>query len=242
MEPRYAAQYRRLYERHWWWRARERLVLRWIDRLGLGDARILDVGCGDGLLFPGLARYGQVEGIEPDEQLIGADSPWRGSIHVRSFDPSFRPGHRYHLILMLDVIEHLAEPEEALRHARSLLEPGGWLLVTVPALPSLWTAHDDFNRHLRRYRRAELRSSLERSGFEVRELRYLFLWPVAGKLLVRLAERLRPGTPTVARIPWRPINALLLALTRLDLALGSRWPLPLGSSLAALAVRGERSA
>src|SRR2546426_671635 len=53
VEPEYAVRYRDLYRRHWWWRARERLILDVLRRLrpGAGWSAILDVGCGDGLFL-----------------------------------------------------------------------------------------------------------------------------------------------------------------------------------------------
>lgn len=73
MQADYAQSYRTLWERHWWWRSREALLL---DRIGRLDRlapirRILDVGCGDGLFFERLGRFGRVEGLEPDASLLG---------------------------------------------------------------------------------------------------------------------------------------------------------------------------
>src|SRR5687768_17025438 len=150
MDPEYARKYRELYQRHWWWRAREGAILRELRQRQPpgGWRRILDVGCGDGLLFDQLSQFGSVEGIEPDLGLLDPKGRWRGSIHAIPFDQDFRPAHRYDVILMLDVVEHLAEPTRALAHARSLLEPGGVIIITVPAFQWLWTQHDDYNQHV----------------------------------------------------------------------------------------------
>ena len=231
MDAAYAREYRELYERHWWWRAREALVLRTLRRLreGRGPGRILDVGCGDGLFFDRLAELGEVEGLEPDASLLTPGSPHRGRITVAPFDERFQPGRRYALVLMLDVLEHLPDAEGALRHARSLLEPGGRLVVTVPAFQWLWTHHDDLNRHYVRYTESTLRDVAGRAGLRVEESRYFFHWTVPGKLAVRAKERvLGPGGPE--RVPAAPVNRALYLLSRAEQALR----LPFGSSLLAV--------
>jgi len=235
MEAAYARQYRELYERHWWWRAREALVLRTLRRLraGRGPARILDVGCGDGLFFDRLAELGEVEGIEPDASLLTADSPRRGRITVAPFDERFQPRRRYGLVLMLDVLEHLPDAEGALRHARSLLEPDGRLVVTVPAFNWLWTHHDELNRHYVRYTQPTLREVAGRAGLRVEASRYFFHWTVPGKLAVRAKERvLGPGGPE--RVPAGPVNRALYLLSRAEQATLGALRLPFGSSLLAV--------
>ena len=57
--------------------------------------------------------------------------PFRDRIHIAPFDTEFRPATPYSLVLMLDVLEHIENPGQALRHAHSLLKPGGALLLTV---------------------------------------------------------------------------------------------------------------
>ena len=114
---------------------REAAILREVGRLlGPGGSHnILDVGCGDGLLFDKLAPYGHVEGVEVDPLTVSADGPWRQRIHIGPFDESYRPERQFDLILMLDVLEHLPKPAAALQHAASLLSRDGVVLVTVPA-------------------------------------------------------------------------------------------------------------
>ncbi|HEX6533404.1 MAG TPA: class I SAM-dependent methyltransferase, partial [Gemmatimonadaceae bacterium] len=159
MLPDYGRQYRALYERHWWWRARERWIVRALEchRPAHGWGAALDVGCGDGLFFDRLAALGcTVDGVENDAALVDPEGPHRARITVGPFDERFQPGTRYSLVLMLDVLEHLRDPLGALRHAVSLLEPGGVFLATVPAFLALWTTHDVLNQHVTRYTRRRL--------------------------------------------------------------------------------------
>jgi 2-polyprenyl-3-methyl-5-hydroxy-6-metoxy-1,4-benzoquinol methylase len=244
VDRQYGARYRELYERHWWWRAREQLILdtlRAHRRVG-GWGNVLDVGCGDGLFFDALGQLdgvAVVEGVEPDRALVSTNGRHAARIHVAPFDASFDPGRRYSLILMLDVLEHLADPAAALRHALALLEPDGVLLATVPAFMSLWTRHDDLNHHYRRYDKDAFRALADAAGLRVDEMRYFFHWTAAAKLVTRLVEALIPGEPTVPSVPPAPINTALYALSRLEQRLAGALPLPFGSSL--LVVGGRRN-
>lgn len=237
MDPEYARTYRELYRRHWWWRAREEVILRELRRRQPpgGWRRILDVGCGDGLFFDRLSQFGAVEGVEPDVGLLDPKGRWRPSIHAIPFDEDFRPTRRYDVILMLDVLEHLAEPACALAHARTLLEPGGLIFVTVPAFPWLWTRHDDYNQHVQRFTRATFRAVAGPAGLRILDERFLFQWLVPAKLAVRVLESLRQGRSSPASLPPRPINRLLLLATRFELAVARALPLPFGSSLMVIA-------
>ena len=235
MIPEYAAVYRDLYERHWWFRAREKMLLREIEghRPATGWGSVLDVGCGNGLFFDRLARFGEVWGVESDESLVPADSRHRARIHLGPFDSTFEPGRRFGLVLMLDVLEHLPDPVAALRKAAGLLEPGGRVLITVPAFQLLWTSHDDLNRHFVRYRRPRLAAVVEQAGLVMLSDHYFFHWLFPVKLGVRALERLGAvsGDPATVPPPW--LNRVLLGLTRVEQETIGRLGLPFGSSLLA---------
>lgn len=243
MDPEYGRRYRTLFRQHWWWRARRRRILDVLEELrpAGGWSCALDVGCGDGLFFDELRSFAaHIEGVEPDADLVSSDVPSRGLIHVRPFDASFRPEHRYGLILMLDVLEHLEDPRGALRHAVRLLEPRGTLLVTVPAFRWLWTNHDVINHHRTRYDRPCLRALAEGSGVEVTRMEYFFHWTVPAKLLIRAWEAVLRPEPTYPTLPPRWLNGLLLRLTRLEQVVLGPLHLPFGSSL--MMVGGRREA
>jgi 2-polyprenyl-3-methyl-5-hydroxy-6-metoxy-1,4-benzoquinol methylase len=70
------------------------------------------------------------------------------------------PQKKYGCILMLDSLEHMPNPEQALDHAGELLADKGYLIITVPALMNLWTSHDDINHHFIRYSKKTLKPIL----------------------------------------------------------------------------------
>jgi SAM-dependent methyltransferase len=241
MDPEYAARYAELHARHWWWRSREAFVLEALERrrsAAGARGRILDVGCGDGLLFGALSRLDEVEGVEPDASVVTPNGPWSSRIAVQPFDETFRPGHRYAQVLLLDVLEHADDPVSMLRRALELLEPGGFVLVTVPALPALWTSHDELNRHHARYTRASLRALARRAGARTETPRYFFHWLVPVKLAVRLRETVVPAEPRTPSIPPRAANVVLERLSRFEQRTLSRLPVPFGASLLAVLVPG----
>jgi SAM-dependent methyltransferase len=239
MDPAYGEHYARLYRHHWWWRTRERAIVHELRRLQpeAGWRRMLDVGSGDGLFFPRLAEFGEVEGVEPEAALVAPGSPWRDRLHLVPFDERFRPAHRFDVILFLDVLEHLDDPAAALRHAASLLEQDGYVVATVPAFMWLWTTHDDLNHHRTRYDRRTLRAVVEEAGLRVVRSRYLFQWLVGAKLLVRGLESIRRPSPSPPGIPPAPVNALIAGVSAVEERVGRLVAPPFGGSLLMVACR-----
>jgi hypothetical protein len=109
-------------------------------------------------------------------------------------------------------------------------------VLTVPALPWLWSRHDEVNGHHRRYGRRGLARALREAGFEVEAVRFFFAWTVGPLLLRRWlapAGR-RAAADYVVTVPPAPVNRALNLVSRGEHTLGRfvRWPL--GSSLLAV--------
>ena len=132
---------------------------------------------------------------------------------------------------MLDVLEHLFNPVDTIRHALVLLTGKGTILVTVPAFNVLWTNHDVINHHLRRYTKESLRAVAEKAGMLIEEERYWFQWTFPAKLAQRAVEQLLRSNPANPGIPPPPINRAFYLLSRAELALAGKVPFPFGSSL-----------
>jgi len=235
----YGKSYKELYERHWWWRARERLIL---DVLRAHQPasrwqRILDVGCGDGLFFDQLLQFGEVTGVESAESLVSPDGPHRSRIHVGAFDSRLQLSDGFSLVLMLDVLEHLPDPGAALRYALQLLAPGGTVLVTLPAFNVLWTNHDVINQHCTRYTKRTFCKLAREAGLHIEIERYFFHWLFPVKIAARIVEHISRSRPTPARVPNLWINKLLYALSRFEEMTWGRLSLPFGSSLVVLGTK-----
>jgi SAM-dependent methyltransferase len=240
MRAAYAQGYRTLWERHWWWRARESHVLDWVDHLRSlsqrDDFRILDVGCGDGLFFDQLGRFGRVEGIEPDASLV-THSIHREQIRTEALGVDFEVRSEHDLVLMLDVLEHVEDDLRALQSLRESLRLEGRLILTVPAISWLWSQHDQVNEHFRRYDRRSLANVLRSAGFEVESIGYFFMWTVVPMLIRRWLAPANDSTAPDYRvgIPPEPLNWALAQISRLEHRIGRWIPWPIGSSLLAVA-------
>jgi hypothetical protein len=136
---------------------------------------------------------------------------------------------------MLDVIEHLSDPAGALRHAGALLEPDGTLVATVPAFRVLWTAHDVLNHHVTRYTKRTFDALARSAGLRIVRARYFFHWIYPAKLLLRTREAIAHLPPRPPRVPPRPLNELLYAVSRFEQRLLTPLGIPFGSSLLVVA-------
>lgn len=96
----------------------------------------------------------------------------------------------YDVVVLINVLEHVADDEDLLRTIYQVLKPGGTVLLFVPALPCLYGALDEAFGHIRRYRKGELGSLLTKVGFQVGSLRYfnfpgIVSWFIFGKIFKR---------------------------------------------------------
>ena len=180
-------------DRHWWYRGRRRIVQNELARLTVPpDARVLDAGCGSGRLLDELTAYGSVSGLDmnPDSVEVARG---RGHADVQEGAVESLPweDETFDLITCLDVVEHTADDRVSMRELRRVLVPGGRLLITVPAYQALWSSHDVFNRHYRRYDRRTMRALASDTDMTIERMTYfnsLLLPPAA---VVRLLQRLR---------------------------------------------------
>lgn len=143
----------------------------------------------------------------------------------------FQPGSSQGVVL-LDVLEHLAHPVVALRHAASCLNEQGKIFFTVPAYPWLFSDWDERLGHYRRYTMKMMRQQVADAGLKVLEIGHwnAFTLPAAiGLRALRRCIPSRSGTefPKVSR--W--FNRCLIAMADTERSLARRFPIPMGLSI-----------
>jgi SAM-dependent methyltransferase len=242
MKKDYARQYGDLQQWHWWFRGRRRIIETLLrqELPGDGPRRILSVGCGPGTglawLLPFAGARGKVVGLDIEE-LHARDLPAGVEFVVGALEDAPLPDASFDAVLALDVLEHLDDDAAGLRQAARLVKPGGLLLVTVPALPSLWGGQDVVSEHRRRYTKPELARLFERAALPGSKVTYFntLLFPLIAP--VRWARR-AAGLSQRQRSDFEDggpglVNETLARIFAAESHLISRAPMPIGVSLVA---------
>jgi SAM-dependent methyltransferase len=226
-------------DRHWWYRARRRIIADLIRREAHlpPDAEILEIGCGTGHNLAMLSDFGHVEGLELDDEARAISEKRLGRAVMSSPLPELGevPDGHYDLIGAFDVIEHIADDRAALASIATKLKPGACFIMTVPAHQWMWSAHDTVNHHKRRYSRSGLKALIEASPMKLRKLGYFnsLLFPLA--VAERAASKLRGKEDADVKLPPAPLNTALEKVFAAERYLAGRLPLPPGLSLFAVA-------
>jgi SAM-dependent methyltransferase len=227
---------------HWWYRARRDILADLITRnIPLpADARILEIGCGTGHNLEMLGRFGRVDALEVDDAARAIAASRLGHAVMAAPLPELTgvEEHAYDMIAILDVLEHIEPDREALESMARRLKPGGRILITVPAHPWMWSAHDVVNHHKRRYTRATLRAVIEAAGLKVEMLSWFnsLLFPLAA--MARLMGRVTGKEDSDDTLPPGPINRLFEGIFGLERHAVGRLPMPPGVSIVAVVSAG----
>jgi SAM-dependent methyltransferase len=228
-------------QEHWWFVARRRILAKVISRVARPPekARVLEVGCGTGHNLAMLAKFGKLDACELDRCARALASKRLGK-QVRNAklpDLTMFPRNGYDLVALLDVLEHVPDDVASLRAIHMRLKPGGALLISVPANPWMWSAHDVAHHHFRRYSKRELARVIANAGLEVQLLSYFnsLLFPLVA--LARIVGKITRKESADDRLPSATVNWLLQKIFGLETALIGRLPMPFGVSLVAVVRR-----
>ena len=156
---------------HWYYQSKSEAILKAIARQRKDPKVIVDIGAGSGFFTHQiLETYPDSKGICLDVNYDLSTMKSHPRIEFTNQD-SPRSGDTY---LFMDVLEHVEDDLALLTRHLEPASEGAVVVITVPAFKSLWSSHDEYLGHFRRYRRKELDQLAVKSGLQVLESRYIF--------------------------------------------------------------------
>jgi SAM-dependent methyltransferase len=200
-------------------------------------ARVLEIGSGTGLMTKFLAGRTRVTATDIDQdyvQLLSRTFAGHPNVEVRHLDLAQLENdgiqkRAYDTVVCSNVLEHIEDDKGALTSIREVLQPGGRVVLIVPAVKGIYGEIDRAIHHYRRYSRDEIRDKLAAAGLEVEHLSYFNMLGIPGWWLnaVLLRRRSVPGFQAKVNdflVPWLrfergfgpPVGMSLLAVGKLQ--------------------------
>lgn len=199
MHPVEYAHLARLDRAHWFYRGKRAIVRYWLERsIKLGHEDLLiDAGMGAGTWLEEMSGTCRVLGLDDHDESLAIAGPRLKAAGGASLKSSLErtplPDSTASAVTALDVLEHLDDDAGALCELVRLVRPGGVIVLTVPALPFLWSDWDVALHHRRRYLRSDLERLIEPLHVEMIRLAYFNVSAVLPIWLIRRWRRSRPG-------------------------------------------------
>jgi SAM-dependent methyltransferase len=250
-DPQFFAKIVAVEDRHFWFRARNDVIANAVISLVNGlpsDYRLLEVGCGTGVVLrhlAGVCQQGSVLGLDLYPEAVSYARERTGCEVVLGdvLSPPESLG-QFDIVCMFDVLEHLPDERQTLMAIDRVLKPGGSLVLTVPAHPSLWSYFDVAACHCRRYDRRQVEKLLQENQFRITYLTefMMLLYPLIwlfrragkGKELPSQGQAAQQAASEFRILPG--INGLLGILLSWERSFVKRgWSIPIGTSLLAIA-------
>jgi SAM-dependent methyltransferase len=198
---------------HWYYKAKAAALLR--DLSGYRPKSVLDIGAGSGFFSRQLLKHTDAQratcvdiGYSRDWDEVHGGKPiaFRRTLAQSDAD----------LVLAMDVIEHVADAEAMMRPYVDLVSSGTRFIFSVPAFAFLWSGHDVYLGHHRRYTLRELERTVGNCGLSVDFSHYYYgaVFPLAAslRLLAKLNSSANHEPKSQLRQHGRLVNAILAAL------------------------------
>jgi SAM-dependent methyltransferase len=223
-------------ERSYWWHVAKRaLVTGLLRRYFPPPARLVEGGVGGGANLLAFRDLGyRVSGFDVMPESV-AHCQTLGIDDVRTHDlqlPWPVADGMVHVVVMLDVLEHIPDPVAVLRSAAEVLGPGGGIVVTVPAIPALMGPWDRMLGHYRRYTRRMLRDQAQAAGLRLAWVSHWNAFTLPPALVVRTLEKLGRRQRSAEFPAVSPaVNRLLIATAGAERGVIRAVGVPAGLSL-----------
>jgi SAM-dependent methyltransferase len=205
---------------HWYYRSKAKAMMGMLASANVST--ILDVGAGSGFFSRQILSHstaGEAWCVDISYDSDSDESEAGKSLHFRRSVESVNAD----LVLLMDVLEHVDDDVHLLRDYASKVPRGSRFLISVPAFQFLWSAHDAFLEHKRRYQLTQIEDVVARAGLTVTHGAYYFgaVFPLAAS--IRMLENLLHKDTQPPRSQLKPhhpvINETLAFLSHVELPL-----------------------
>ena len=221
------AEHAALHPDHWWVAGRSEILSAALRRYLRPGARVLDVGCGGGLLSSALTREYEVDSVDISGPAV--DLARSRGVRARVVGPLEVFPTGYDAAVAFDVLEHVHDDAELIQRLAASVSSSGVVAVAVPAFEFLWSPMDAAIGHHRRYRVGEVASLMRAAGLAVEHATY-FNCVVFPFIALMRALGVGAGGGDVD-LPPAPLNAVLRRLFTSERAFVPSRSAPFGVSL-----------
>lgn len=231
-------------EQHWWYRGLRKISLQAIKKYApIGKLKVLDVGCGTGILLKILSSVHDVSGIDYSEDAISF-CKLRELVSVKQASANDLPfeDENFDLVTCMDVLYHKGvDVKKALSEIYRVLKPGGIFAINLPAFNFLYSSHDRAIETARRFTKKEVKQLLQKANFTILKLTYwdFFLFPVVAT--TRLIRKKSDKKTSDINVPTKTINEFLYFILRTEANMIRFISLPWGTSVFAVAQKSSQS-
>jgi SAM-dependent methyltransferase len=200
---------------HWYYSSKAKAMSRVLKK---HPHKILDVGAGSAFFSQYLLTHTAASeawcvdisyDADANERFAGKPVYFRRGVGTSAAD----------LVLLMDVLEHVDDDRALLQEYVNKVEAGTQFLLTVPAFRMLWSPHDEFLEHRRRYTLRQLETVARSAGLEVDHGSYFFgmVFPIAAAL--RLVQRMLPTQEPKSQLKSHHplVNSILKTMCSIEL-------------------------
>lgn len=162
-------------ENLYWTDARNMLIHRALVQRGLHRSKVLEIGCGKGVVV----RYLRDRGVDCHGCELAAIDVYEGLapyVHtgVDALELPEELRRSFDVVALFDVIEHVSDDAAFLRGIAERFASASTFMITVPSRAEIWSNYDEYYGHQRRYDLAMVERAARDAGLRVVEQRYVF--------------------------------------------------------------------
>lgn len=209
-------------DNHWYYKSKAKALLHFVGHENIST--ILDIGAGSGFFSKYLLTYSNAQeawcvdiNYDNDFDKIVANKimHFRQGIDLINAD----------LVLLMDILEHVDDDVALLESYINKVPCGTNFLISVPAFKFLWSKHDVYLEHKRRYTISQIENTIKSAGLKIKSSSYFFgaVFPIAATIRITegiFSKYISTSTPSSQLKQHHPyINEILATLSNWELRL-----------------------